>query len=338
MRNRFTPLLVAAGLCATVLSGFNGVCLATDPPAAKPADVEKMKAALPDKAPAKPQKARKVLVYGNCGSVGGFVHSSISLGEQTIVALGEKTGAWTATINNDPAVFDDLKEYDAVLLVSTTGNFLIPGSGKAAFTGQGESAATGDKLKAYTDAEKKRMQNLIDFVQKDGKGFAGIHAASDAYHAAPHQIPEYVSLIGGCFNQHPWTSGDTVWVKIDDAKSPLTASFDKGGFSIKDEIYQFSHVNKPIQAYSREKLHVLLSLDMADGKTPNKGNAPDKDYGVAWIKQDGKGRVFYCSLGHNEAVYANPAVVKFYLAGLQYALGDLEADAAPSGKLPEAAK
>ena len=43
----------------------------------------------------------------------------------------------------------------------------------------------------------------------------------------------------------------------------------------------------------------------------------------------GKGRIFYCSLGHNREVYWNPAVVRHYLAGIQYALGDLQVDATP---------
>jgi len=68
-----------------------------------------------------------------------------------------------------------------------------------------------------------------------------------------------------------------------------------------------------------------------EGRTKPKGNSPTNDYGVAWIKKEGEGRVFYCSLGHREEIYWNPTVLKFYLAGLQYALGDLEADATPSG-------
>ena len=47
-----------------------------------------MMAALPDKAPAKPQKARNVLVLGRAA---GFVHSSIPLAAKTVDALGEKT-------------------------------------------------------------------------------------------------------------------------------------------------------------------------------------------------------------------------------------------------------
>jgi hypothetical protein len=40
--------------------------------------------------------------------------------------------------------------------------------------------------------------------------------------------------------------------------------------------------------------------------------------------------VFYCSLGHRNEVTWDPAIVRFNLAGIQYALGDLQADDAPS--------
>ena len=47
-----------------------------------------------------------------------------------------------------------------------------------------------------------------------------------------------------------------------------------------------------------------------------------------------RGRTFYCSLGHRNEIYYNPLVLKHYLAGFQYALGDLEGDGSPtaSGK------
>ena len=45
---------------------------------------------------------------------------------------------------------------------------------------------------------------------------------------------------------------------------------------------------------------------------------------VAWVRKWGEGRVFYCSLGHNDAMYWHPEVLKVYLGGLQYALGDYD--------------
>jgi type 1 glutamine amidotransferase len=323
MPGRMRAFAAALVVGMLVGSAWPGSALAAE---AKPADVAKMQAALPDKAPINPTKPRKVLVYGLAN---GFVHGSIPLGQETIKAIGEKTGAYTSVVSNDPANFDSdkLKDFDVVVLVSTTGHFLIPRSP--------DKSANEELLKAYAetskaakDAEKQRMQNLLEFV-RGGKGLVGIHAATDAYYDAP----EYGDVIGGWFNGHPWN--EKVFVKIDDSASPLTEMFEKGkDIEVADEIYRFTSKGKnkegtETQPYSRQKLHVLLSLDMADGKTNPKGQK-DTDFGVAWIREAGTGRVFYCSLGHREEIYWNPAVLKFYLAGIQYAAGDLKADATPS--------
>jgi type 1 glutamine amidotransferase len=129
----------------------------------KPEDLSAMMAALPDKAPATPARPRKVLVLGKAQ---GFVHSSIPLAAKTVEALGTKTKAWTTTISYDAADInaENLKQYDAIFLASTTGTFLDDPIDPAA-----------------TDARKKA---LLDFV-RSGNGLAGIHAASDTYHGNP---------------------------------------------------------------------------------------------------------------------------------------------------------
>ena len=76
----------------------------------KPEDVEKMMAALPDKAPAKPKQPRKVLVLAKAA---GFVHSCIPLAAKTVEAMGQKTGAWSTTVTYDPAAIT-AAEPDAV--------------------------------------------------------------------------------------------------------------------------------------------------------------------------------------------------------------------------------
>ena len=301
-------LLAAACVGGLLLAG---PCLAGTP---KAEDLKKMEEALPEKAPATPKKERKVLIYGNAQ---GFVHSSIELGEETIAKMGEKTGAYTSTISNDPAVFDDLSGYDAIMLVSTTGNFMLPRN------------PPPDKAAEYKEKEKQRFDNMIKFV-KDGKGLAGIHAATDAYYDKDkdHTWAEWGELIGGYFNGHPWGN---VTVKIDDPKSPITAGFDGKSFEIQDETYTFKK-----EPYSRDKLHILTSLDASTIKGGE--NRPyDHDYGISWIHAYGKGRVFYCAHGHSEHIYWDKAMLQEYLAGLQYVLGDLESDATPSGAIKTAA-
>ena len=126
----------------------------------QPQHVEAMMAALPATAPAKPKQARKVLVLGKAA---GFVHSSIPLAGRTVEELGKKTGAWATTITYDPADINEqnLKQYDAIFLASTTGAFLDDAN---------DAAATAARRKA-----------LLEFV-RGGKGLAGIHAATDSYH------------------------------------------------------------------------------------------------------------------------------------------------------------
>ena len=72
----------------------------SNPQLACPADVEKMMAALPDTAPAKPQRPRHILVLGRAA---GFVHSSIPLAAKFVEAAGTKTGAWKTTISYNAA-------------------------------------------------------------------------------------------------------------------------------------------------------------------------------------------------------------------------------------------
>ena len=168
-----------------------------------------------------------------------------------------------------------------------------------------------------------QRQALLDFV-RGGKGIAGIHAATDNF----YDWPEGAAMMGGLFSGHPWH--EKVGVKIDDPDHPVVAAFGKKGFYITDEIYQFR------DPYSREQLRVLASLDMS--KTAPKGRREDKDFAVSWVSAVGKGRVFYCSLGHRDEIFWNPLVLKHYLDGIQFALGDLKADATPSAKLAKQPK
>jgi len=298
-----------------------------------PVDVQAMKSALPDKAPAKPSKPRKVLAL--CKAA-GYVHSSIPLAAATVEALGQKTGAWTTTVSYDSAVVtpENLKQYDLLFLASTTGAFL------------------DDPNDA--DATATRKQALLDFV-RGGKGLAGIHAAGDSYHtsggrgrgatalpadgaAAPAPVgpqgtwPEFNRLIGGYFKFH-WVYPQLITVKIDDPKSPLTAMFHGEEFEIHDETYTFAQ-----NSFSRENVHVLTSIDYSKMGDEDKAKEPaatkrtDGDYGLSWIRREGKGRVFYEAHGHNEKIYAMAPMLQHVLAGIQYALGDLKADDSPSVK------
>jgi len=213
--------------------------------------------------------------------------------------MGKKTGAFEVVIADDYSVFTDkrLKQFDAVCLNNTTG------------------------LKFNPKETPERCKALMDFV-KGGKGIVGVHAATDNF----NQWPEAREMMGGKFTGHPWGSGGTWAIKIDQPDHPLMKAFKGKGFKIKDEIYR---TDPPL--YSRDKQLVLMSLDMSDETTRKvRGFKPtDTDTGISWVKRWGKGRIFYCSLGHNDHIFWNPAVLQHYLDGIQFAFGDYKVDTKP---------
>lgn len=266
-------------------------------PALTDAELQAIHAAIPARAAARPLRPRRVLIFYRTE---GYVHASIPFANTALTELGAVTGAYRADTSEDVQVFatERLAQYDAVVFNNSTHLFL-------------------------SEPEQKA---LLAFVSA-GKGLVGIHAASDSFYT----WPEGQALLGGIFNSHPWTANDTVAVKLDDPSSPVTLAFGGQGFWVKDEIYQ---IDGP---YSREHVHVLMSLDMSrpeNARKPEELVRNDNDFPIAWTRLAGRGRVFYTSLGHNPEVYRTPQILRHYLDGIQFALGDLPADANPSSKLP----
>ncbi|HNQ24596.1 MAG TPA: DUF1080 domain-containing protein [Phycisphaerae bacterium] len=276
---------------AVLVLAVNVISLAdAQAPAPVPAEeLANVAAALPGKAVVAPTQPRKLLVFSLCR---GFVHDSIPLAAQTLEMLGKKTGAYDAVLTSDVDMLhpDKLAHFDAVCFNNTTGELF--------------------------DNPVLR-QGLLDFV-RSGKGFIGIHAATDCF----YKWSAYGEMVGGYFDGHPWN--EKVTVKIDEPTHPLVAAFGGQAFPVADEIYQFG------PPYSRDALRVLLSLDTSKTDMTKQGiKRTDGDFAVSWVRNYGKGRVFFCSLGHRHDIFWNPAVLQHYLAGIQFALGDLKAPADP---------
>jgi type 1 glutamine amidotransferase len=251
-------------------------------------DTKRIWLAAPRDGQAKPKKPRKVLVFSKAD---GYVHDVIPWGSQALRILGDKTGAYTAVLSDDPAMFDrdKLFEFDAVVFNNNCGNPL---------------------------PDPVRRKNLLEFV-RGGRGLVGIHCAAHL------DWPEYTDMLGGYSIGHPWNLGSTVAVKLDEPEHPLVKCFNGTSFQHTDEIFEFDR-------FSRNRVRVLLSLDTArtDMKKPEIKRT-DGDFALSWIRNYGQGRVFYCAFGHQKEVYWQPAILKHCLAGVQFALGDLEADATP---------
>jgi len=268
-------------------------------------ELRRIEEAAPGVAPAKPAKARRVLVWGHA-----WTHTPNPFAEKAIEVLGRKTGAFEAVISDDPRLLlgDKLPRFDALVMNNIHEPEPFLPSNLGALDPAQQAAA-----RAFDKAVK---ESVIEYA-RSGKGIAGIHAAT----AACQGWPEYGAMIGGFYGGHILQE---VPIRLDDPSHPVSACFEGKTFSIRDEIYIFR------EPYSRANLRVIASLDLDRMADP--GKRPDKDYAVSWVRTEGKGRVFYTTLGHEPATYWNPLFLRHLLAGIQFAIGDLEGETAPNPK------
>ena len=286
--------------------------LAAHPGTAAEPDRAKIAAAVPAKAPATPKSPRKVLVFS---VTRGFHHDSIPWGVAAIEEMGKKTGAFTTVASDDLENFeqDKLAGFDVVVFNNTTMNVFLPE--KKVFDALDEAGKA-----AARDRDLRLRKNLLAFI-RSGKGFVGIHAATDTF----YDWAEYGSMIGAYFDGHPWTAGTHVCVKVDKPDHPINAGM-KGidHLEFKEECYQFR------SPYAANRQDVLLRLDTDRTDMTVKGiKRTDKDFPLSWVRGFGAGRVYYSALGHNKHIYENERVLAHYLAGIQWAAGDLAAPPPP---------
>lgn len=193
----------------------------------------------------------------------GYRHEVLPLSKAILTQLGRSSGVFEVTATEDTSEFsaENLKRY-AVVIFYTSGELPMSGAEKSA---------------------------LLEFVRSGG-GFVGVHSATDTFYT----WPDYLDLIGGYFNDHPWHQAVTI--KVVDPGDPLVA-FLGSSLQIEDEIYQISDFD-----YSGSR--VLLRLDPSSVDLGKPG-VHQRFYGwpLAWTRFYGKGRVFYTALGHEASVW-----------------------------------
>ena len=187
--------------------------------------------------------------------------------------------------SQDPAIFDgDLGQFDAFIFY-TTGN-CIGDSGK---------------------------QNLLEAVH-GGKGFVGLHCASDTFHA--NGIDPYIAMLGGEFNGHQ--SQQKATMRMADPKFPGLKGLSPS-FSMLEEWYTFKKL--------ATDMHVILVQETAGMHDAVYQRPP---YPATWARKHGKGRVFYSSMGHREDVWTSKPFTQILLGGIAWALGNVKADVRPN--------
>ena len=258
-----------------------------------------------------PKKERKIIVYSQSH---GFKHNSRLIGEEMLKLIEEKLKLFKVTINNNPEEWTEeyLKDFDAICVLNATGL---------------EHAFRKDE----------NRQAFINFV-KNGGGLFGCHAATDG---GKEKWPEYSEMWGGHFDCHPWGKTGTWKIEVCDHSNPLNKCFHGENFAIKDELYLHKgpykkggfktltkiDLNEKVNTHnSNGKLKTVPGDPGPDGKRARVDLDLSRDYPTSWCKKLDQGRVFYATFGHNESAYWNPKIVDHYIRGLQYALGDREAD------------
>jgi hypothetical protein len=258
----------------------------------------KIDAAIPNKPIAAPKKARKLLVIE---SLEGMSHNTIPLTNVMIQRMGEKTGAWTTVFSNDLSNlrYPKVKEYDAIFLNSIVGEFLPDPALRA---------------------------DLVRYVSEGG-GLGGIHGTP----WASRNWDEFAEMIGAQSAPHRIENGV---LKVYDKDNPIVRPFNYEDLPFREEYYRFEDQGNGRLRW--DKVRVLLIVDL-DEKVPASTDKPwtgykrpDKVYPVAWIREYGKGRVFYNSMGHMNETFMKPEIVGHFLAGMQYILGDVDANATPN--------
>jgi len=210
----------------------------------------------------------------------GYRHEVLPLSGSVLHDLGENTGSFEVTASEDVSVLtaENLRHFAAVMFY-TTGELPV------------------------TDGQKTA---LLDFVRSGG-GFLGVHSATDTFYS----WPDYLKLIGGYFNGHPWHQAVRIAVA---APSDPLVSFLGTSLQIADEIYQISD-------FDYEGSHVLLRLDETSVDLTQSG-VHRRFYGwpLAWTRTYGRGRVFYTALGHDEAVWRDPRYQRILLNAILWSI------------------
>lgn len=269
-----------------------------------------------------PKSTKKVLFFSKSS---GFEHEGIKLKMKDgrpgfafaiLTELGAKD-AVDFTFSKDGSLFtpDYLAQFDAFVFYST-GDLTLPKN----------TPALGDGNPPMTPDGKAALLAAIE----SGKGFVGIHCAVDTFHSPGNRddntparyvtdgdnADPYIRMLGGEFIKHD--APQAAHQMVVDAKFPGFGAV-PSDFGPNEEWYSLK--NFPAD------LHVLLVQDTHGMRGAAYVREP---FPSTWARRQGRGRVFFTSMGHREEVWTNPVFQSIMLGGLDWALRRVDADLTPN--------
>jgi len=204
----------------------------------------------------------------------GYRHECIEPGGAALRAYFEAHHI-SSMQTEDSSIFQlkKLEPYDVVMFFQTTGNIL-------------------DSL---------QQESLVKFI-RTGKGFVGIHSASDT----EYDWPWYAGLVGAQFASHP--DIQTATLQKSDT-SHIACKHLPDRWSRTDEWYNFKQ--------SPSNVQVLLTIDEATYQ----GGTQGANHPMSWCHDYDSGRAFYTSLGHTVESYQDTLFLEHVLQGVKWAAG-----------------
>ena len=148
------------------------------------------------------------------------------------------------------------------------------------------------------DLPQAEERALLDYVD-GGKGFVAIHCASHIF----RNSQAYTALVGGRFWKH---QTGVFRAEIIDAQHPAMRGVKS--FESWDETYMHNELS--------DDRRVLMARPNEGGYEP-----------WTWVRQQGKGRVFYTASGHDERTWKQAGYQSLLAAGMRWAAGQVKDDA-----------
>ena len=218
----------------------------------------------------------------------GWHHESIHAGVLAIQQLGVKHH-FQVDLLEDNFGFNDntLANYQVVIFLNTTGDI-------------------------FNEQEQKAMERFI----QSGKGFMGIHSASDT----EYDWAWYNKLVGRMFVIHP--AIQSARLNILDASFPGLEGFaNKKQWT--DEWYEFGPDKveglKTILAVDESSYNPIANWAANSNRDAVAGKGMGVFHPIAWYHNFDGGRAFYTNLGHLPSDFADPSFLSHVAAGIIYA-------------------
>jgi len=144
----------------------------------------------------------------------------------------------------------------------------------------------------HTTITPDQEKALLDFVNS-GKGFLPIHCASFCF----QNSPAYIALVGAQFLKH--------------GTGEFTATIVQPNHPVLDGV-------QPFQVWDETYVHTKINPDktVLMERVDDSGREP-----WTWVREQGKGRVFYTAYGHDERVWGHPMFQRLVRNGLLWAVG-----------------